>query len=109
MIDRILYGRFYKGDIMSRMTKEEVKQRVCKAIVDEYIEYLAEGLTDLINIFDPEIIAIGGGISAQDDYLIKPLTKLIERDVYGGKLNAKIVKAGLGNNAGIVGSAMLGK
>ena len=34
MIDRILYGRFYKGDIMSRMTKEEVKQRVCKAIVD---------------------------------------------------------------------------
>lgn len=81
----------------------------CKAIVDEYIEYLAEGLTDLINIFDPEIIAIGGGISAQDDYLIKPLTKLIERDVYGGKLNAKIVKASLGNNAGIVGSAMLGK
>ena len=34
MIDRILYGRFYKGDSMSRMTKEEVKQRVCKAIVD---------------------------------------------------------------------------
>jgi metal-dependent amidase/aminoacylase/carboxypeptidase family protein len=34
MIDRILYGRFYKGDIMSRMTKEEVKQYVCKAIVD---------------------------------------------------------------------------
>lgn len=34
MIDRILYGRFYKGDIMSRMTKEEVKERVCKAIVD---------------------------------------------------------------------------
>jgi len=34
MIDRILYGRFYKGDIMSRMTKEEVKQRVCKVIVD---------------------------------------------------------------------------
>lgn len=34
MIDRILYGRFYKGDSMSRITKEEVKQRVCKAIVD---------------------------------------------------------------------------
>lgn len=34
MIDRILYGRFYKGDSMSRMTKEEVKHRVCKAIVD---------------------------------------------------------------------------
>ena len=34
MIDRILYGRFYKGDSMGRMTKEEVKQRVCKAIVD---------------------------------------------------------------------------
>ena len=37
MIDRILYGRFYKGDIMSRMTKEEVKQRVCKAIVDNRV------------------------------------------------------------------------
>lgn len=34
MIDRILYGRFYKGDSMSRITKEEVKERVCKAIVD---------------------------------------------------------------------------
>ena len=45
MIDRILYGRFYKGDIMSRMTKEEVKQRVCKAIVLEKCDISIEFLT----------------------------------------------------------------
>lgn len=79
-----------------------------KAVIEEYIAYLAEGLTNIINIFQPEVVAVGGGICAQGDYLLKPLIKLVERDVYGGVLKTKILRAALGNDAGIVGAAMLG-
>ncbi len=77
-------------------------------VIEQYIRYLAEGLTNIINIFQPDAVAVGGGICAQGDYLLTPLIKLIERDVYGGVLKTKIIKAMLGNDAGIVGAAMLG-
>ncbi len=79
-----------------------------KKIIEEYISYLADGITNLVNIFQPDIIAIGGGISAQGDTLLKPVIDIVKKDVYGGVLKTKIVKAILGNDAGIVGAAMLG-
>lgn len=84
---------------------------VGKMVVDEYISYLACGLTNIINIFQPEILCIGGGISHEGDYLIKPLMKIIEEERYT-KHNAKQTKvcvATLGNDAGIIGAAFLGK
>lgn len=82
---------------------------ISKFIVDEYIEYLADGITNIVNVFQPDIVAVGGGICNQGDYLLEPLVKLVERDVYGGVLKTKIVRAELGNDAGIVGAAMLGR
>ncbi len=95
--DTKMLFKFYKdGDFLA------------KEIVDEYIGYLADGITNIINIFQPEIIAVGGGISAQGDTILNPVIKLVERDVYGGILKTKITTAALGNDAGIVGAAMLG-
>lgn len=83
---------------------------VAKDIIDRYLKYLAVGISNIINIFEPEIIAIGGGVCAQGENIIKPVTKLVKGDVYGGgKLKTKIVTAKLGNDAGVVGAAMLGK
>ena len=80
-------------------------------VVDEYISYLACGLVNIINIFQPEILCIGGGISYEGDYLIKPLMKIIEEERYT-KHNAQqteVCVATLGNDAGIIGAAFLGK
>jgi glucokinase len=80
-------------------------------IVDDYIFYLAEGVTNMINIFQPEILSIGGGVCNEKEYLTKPLIKLVDRDQYtrDGAKKATIVTATLGNDAGIIGAAGLGK
>lgn len=78
-------------------------------IIDKYIKYLAIGIVNLVNIFEPEAIIIGGGVCAQGDKVIKPLTDILNERVYGGNLKTKICVATLGNDAGVVGAAMLGK
>jgi glucokinase len=78
-------------------------------IIDWYIKYVAIGLVNLVNIFQPEAIVIGGGICAQGDRVIKPVTRILHDRVYGGQLKTKIAVATLGNDAGIVGAAIIGR
>ncbi|MBQ7827570.1 MAG: ROK family protein [Clostridia bacterium] len=85
----------------------------CKAgaeVVDEYISYLACGLANIINIFHPDILSIGGGICNEGDNLLVPLKEKIwsQIDVDDDK-RTKIVIAQLGNDAGIIGGAALGR
>ena len=82
-----------------------------KEIVDKYIFYLAEGITNMINIFQPEVLSIGGGVCNEKEYLTKPLIELVTRDQYTrtNPNKTKIVTAVLGNDAGIIGAAGLGK
>lgn len=79
------------------------------ALLNTYINDIAEGLVNLVNILRPEIVLVGGGISNEEELLIKPLEELVNKYSYGGKLNPSIVvkKAKLGNNAGTVGAACL--
>ena len=80
-----------------------------KKVVANYIEELGEGVIDFINIFQPEAILIGGGISNQGDTLLNPLRDYVFKYSYGANLlpRTEILKAELGNDAGIVGAAML--
>ena len=82
-----------------------------KEIVDAYLEYVACGLTNLINIFQPEIICIGGGVSKERETLLAPIRAYVDREEFSraGEKRVKIVTAQLFNDAGIVGAAMLGK
>ncbi len=79
-----------------------------RMVVDEYIRYLAIGLTNMINLFQPEIICLGGGVSNEgDDLFLDPLRALVERDRYTTEgPQTRLVKAALGNDAGIVGAAV---
>lgn len=80
-------------------------------VVDMYIKYLACGLTNIVNIFQPQVLCIGGGVCGEGDYLLKPLVKTIRRCEYGAanQTNFSQIKiAELGNNAGIIGAAALG-
>lgn len=78
--------------------------------VDRLVKYLAIGIGNIINILDPEVIVIGGGISKAGSFLIDKLNKEIPKYIWLKSMNlTKIVLAGLENDAGIVGSAMLAK
>lgn len=77
--------------------------------VAAYISDLACGITNLINILQPDILAIGGGISKEGDTLLDPLRENICREAFSrnSTRNSRIVAAKLGNDAGIIGAANL--
>lgn len=77
-------------------------------VVHKYIEYISEGLIDMCNIFRPEILIVGGGISHEGDYLLHKIQSYIDKYIYGGDRNPeqKIALASLGNDAGIIGAAL---
>ncbi len=78
-------------------------------VVDTFVSYLGECLLDVCNVFRPDAIIIGGGISAQGDYFIDKLINYCEKFSYGYKDAPKtdIVAAILGNDAGIIGASLL--
>ena len=82
-----------------------------KAVVAQYLDYLAEGLANFINIFQPEVIALGGGVShgLEGDLLGVLQSKVLDM-CFGreAERHTKLVRAKLGNDAGIIGAALLG-
>lgn len=82
-----------------------------KAVVDEYIAYLGCGLANCINTFQPDILCIGGGVCNEGDALLKPLREYVAHEVYTINTSRKTVlcKAQLGNDAGIIGAALMGE
>lgn len=80
-----------------------------KNVVDNYVKYLSCGITNLINIFQPEVLCIAGGVSNEGDYLLKPLTEIVKRERYS-KYSVKqteICTAVLGGSAAIIGAAYI--
>ena len=84
---------------------------VAAQVVDTYIKYIATGLINVINIFQPEVLCIGGGICKEGDTLLKPLAAHIERERYSkySSHQTRLCVATLGNDAGIIGAAFLGE
>lgn len=84
---------------------------VAKEVVDNYIQAISEGLVNIINIFQPQAIVIGGGISKQGDNILIPIKEYVYKYCYGVGLVdiADISIAKLGNDAGIVGAALINK
>lgn len=84
----------------------EENDKVCKVIFEQYLEDLAEGLTNLANIFRPDAIILGGGISYRGDALMNPLQERLAKMIYGGQWNAKVelMISTLKNDAGLFGA-----
>lgn len=84
--------------------------KTAKEVIDNYFKYLGMGIVNMVNILQPEAVIIGGGISGQGDYLLNPLRKILDDESYGlESAKTKLKIAQLGNDAGIIGAAMLGK
>jgi len=80
-----------------------------KEVVSRYIYYVACGIINIVNALQPEIICIGGGVGNEGAYLLDPLRKHVERErysIYACK-QTQICEAILGNDAGIIGAALL--
>ena len=114
----------YPDSLMHKLAKEEGKVSGRTAfdamrlgdiagikVVDDYIKYVACGLINIVTALQPEIICIGGGICNEGETLMKPLRRFVQSERYSihSKIQTKIVKAELGNDAGVIGAALLGK
>ncbi len=110
-----LIFQFAHGDperITAKIVIDAAKEGDSSAntIMNRYVHYLALGIVNVINFIDPDIIAIGGGVSKAGDFLLDALKKEVGKKVlYKAVPYAKICLARMGNEAGIVGAAMLGK
>ncbi len=78
-------------------------------VVKKYTEHIGCGIANIINLFQPEKVVIGGGVCNQGDYLLKLIKEYCITEVYSGAnvggINIEIAK--LGNDAGIIGAALL--
>lgn len=85
--------------------------KAAKRVVRSYIRYLSCGIINTINVLQPQMLCIGGGISNEGDNLFRPLIRAVETEQYSRNCEKKtlIRMASLGNDAGIIGAAMLGR
>lgn len=80
-----------------------------KEVVNTYEAYLACGISNVINIFQPDMVCVGGGIGNEKENLLAPVRRIVNSEIYSihAKKQAQIVSAALGNDAGIIGAALL--
>ena len=100
-IERVDGKTAYKAAALGDMT--------ARAVCAEYTDYLACGLANIVNIFQPEVICIGGGLSNEGENLIAPLREIVDRIQYTSRspIKTQIKIAELRNDAGIIGAALL--
>ncbi len=108
-----LMARYIEEDakVSARTAYRAMKEgdEAAKLVTERYVKYLACGITNAINIFQPDILCVGGGVCNEGDTLLVPLKRLVAEQVYSknSRKNTEIVVCSLGNDAGIIGAAML--
>ncbi len=96
-------------DNVNGKTVFDANDEVSKNVIDTYLSYLTEGIVNIVNAFQPEVISIGGGISGAGDIILKPLNDAIRTKAFArfGNKHTQVNIATLGNDAGIIGAALL--
>ena len=104
-------GRHLQGQRPHRLRRHAPGRPHRQGDRDEYIKYLSVGIVDMINIFQPDILCIGGGISNERETLLAPVRDFVAKEQYAmnSSKKTKVCRAELGNDAGIIGAALLGK
>ena len=100
------------GRISARTVFEAAKKNdpIALKLFNNYVKALAHGIVNIINILDPEIIVLGGGVSNAGDFLLDAVREAMKPFIfYKTQPYASVILAQLGSDAGIIGAAMLGK
>ena len=80
-----------------------------RAVVNQYVAYLGCGISNVVNIFQPDMVCVGGGIGNEKENLLAPTRKVLASERYSihAKKQTQLVAAELGNDAGVIGAALL--
>ena len=101
-----------RGKVSGRTACDAMRMgdEAAREVYDTYIQYLACGIANIVNIFQPQVISLGGGISNEGQSLVDALAPVVHAEQYGDGIVplADIRIAKLGNDAGIIGAAYLG-
>ena len=106
---QVVLGDIEKVDGKTAFISAKQGDKTAIRVVDKYVSYLSEGCLDYCNIFRPDAIVFGGGISKEGEYLTEKVVNYLEKYDYGYKGTPKtaILTASLKNDAGIIGAASL--
>lgn len=87
----------------------KLDDKLANELFSDYTDYLAEGIANIINILQPELVCIGGGVSKAGEMLLTPVKEKVARLIFSknSAKNTEIELARLDNDAGIIGAAML--
>lgn len=101
-----------KGGINGRVAFDayDADDPAAREVIEQYAYYLACGITNIINLYQPEVLSIGGGISGQGQRLLDLIMPIVRKESYGGDgtvVPTRVCIAELGNDAGIIGAAFL--
>ena len=80
---------------------------VAAAVWEETVAALASGITSIVNIFEPEVVVIGGGVSRSGEQLLGPVRDLVRAHAIGSAGHGDIVRSALGDHVGVVGAAAI--
>lgn len=90
---KLVYDTARKGD------------NLCKWVVDETGKYLGIGIANIVNIINPEMVILGGGMAEAGDLLFEPVRKYVQEHAFTAAMEGvEVVPAALGVNAGAVGA-----
>ncbi len=101
-----------EGKVSGKTAFVAAKQgdKTAKKVVNKYFEYIGEGLTDIVNIFQPEKVVIGGSISKEGDYLLEPVKEYVKKFDYNRYMpKVKVEISRHHGDMGIIGAAFIGK
>lgn len=105
------YVEEHGGEVSGRTAFDCARKgdRAANEVVDTFVYYLGSGIVDLINLFQPAVIIVGGGVSNEGDYLMEKLKNFAKGYSYASTKipQPEFKKAELGNDAGIIGAGML--
>lgn len=112
--DNMMWG-LVKGDLNNVNAKTafdgmRAGDALATQLIQEFVEYVGCGLTNVINIFQPEVVCIGGGVSKEGETLLAPIRRYVNENDYArmGLERVTLKTAQLHNDAGVVGAACLG-
>lgn len=95
------------GDITSEIVFQTAEKgdSLCRWIVEETARYLGLGIASIVNIVNPEMIILSGGMIAAGDQLFRPVRKYTQQNIFSPAEGVIVVPAELGENAGAIGAA----
>jgi glucokinase len=109
-INEITDGDHDKINAKTAFEVQKIGDETADRVISEYLDYLADGVMNIINMLFPEVVVIGGGLGNEGENLFAPLRQRLEKMEYTNDVtHTRITGALMGNKAGMIGAAMLGK